>query len=165
MRLIWDCRKVNCRFRSPLWVPLSSPAALGLIELDETVTRGRRLATFQGDVPDWFYILELPDEMAERFVLEGVDPQRLRSYAAEKGIVIADPGPGAVGVGAKINPMGFSWAAFIAHGCQLLLGSVRRDGGRLCAGDVCYGKQAQSFLEVALIRGCSTSTTTPAACS
>ena len=54
-RLVWDCRKVNLLFEDAPWVPLASPAALGLLELDEALVHGRRLYSWQGDIPDWFY--------------------------------------------------------------------------------------------------------------
>ena len=114
-RLVWDCRKMNLRFRDPPWVPLGSPAALGLVELDEATLRGRHLGSFQGDVPDWFYILESEEELWPWFCLLGVEPQALYEYAKSRGIEIPPPPEGAQGVAAKVLPMGFMWAVFLAH--------------------------------------------------
>ena len=69
LRLVWDLRRCNCRFRDPPWVPLGSPAALGTLELDEETLQGHHLTTFQGDVPDMFYVLRLPAELWPWFCL------------------------------------------------------------------------------------------------
>ena len=149
LRLIWDCRRVNCRFRQALWVPLGSPAAMGLIELGERVVQRRQFATFQGDVPDWFYILGLPEGLREWFVLEEVDPVELFEHAKKNGVDIPEPAMDDVGVGAKINPMGFSWAVFLAHSC-LTDSFDAMELGR--SGEIRYPSPTPSFLECELLR-------------
>ena len=112
-RLIWDCRKVNVLFQDPPWVPLGSPSGLALLQLDETVLRGRRLFSFQGDVPDWFYRLHWGSELAEFFVVEGVSPQELYQYGLEQGVELQKPHVEDLGIGAVSLVMGSAWAAFL----------------------------------------------------
>ena len=59
-RLAWDCRRVNLKFKRAPWVPLGSPAGLGLLELAPSMLQGRTIGTYQGDVPDMFYRVGFP---------------------------------------------------------------------------------------------------------
>ena len=138
-RLIWDCRKVNILFHDPPWVPLGSPAGLALLELDEMILRGRRLFSFQGDVPDWFYRLHWGSELAEFFVVEGVSPQELHKYAESKGLHFKEPSSSDTGLGAESLVMGSAWAVFLAHTC------LEASFESLKAPTLTYGKPTPSF--------------------
>ena len=65
---------MNLKFKKAPGVPLGSPAGLGLLELSPSMLQGRTIGTFQGDVPDMFYRIAVPDELAPWFVLPEVDP-------------------------------------------------------------------------------------------
>ena len=138
-RLIWDCRRVNLLFQDPPWVPLGSPAGLALLELDEAVLRGRRLFSFQGDVPDWFYRLRWGSELAEYFVVENVTPMEVYLYAESQGIHLKKPSEQHAGLGASSLVMGSAWAVYIAHTC------LEASFESLRAPSITYGKPVPSF--------------------
>ena len=64
-RLVWDLRRANLRWKAPPWVPLGSPISMACLDLAEDLLQGRVLSSCQGDLPDFFYTLELPAGMGE----------------------------------------------------------------------------------------------------
>ena len=103
-RLVWDLRRASLRFRSPPWVSMGSPALIGHLDLAADLLADRKLFTFQGDVPDFFYKLALPSSLWKYFCLEGVTPTDLAKHAAKQGIAITVP-TGARAVATKVNYM------------------------------------------------------------
>eukprot|EP00959_Pyramimonas_sp_CCMP1952_P356322 7462168-Pyramimonas_sp.AAC.1 len=51
-RLVWDCRRLNLRFRRPPWTGLGSPSALAAVDLSGEVLQGQQLLSFSGGIPD-----------------------------------------------------------------------------------------------------------------
>ena len=74
--------------------------------MDEEILAGKRLASFQGDVPDWFYILQSEPELWPWFCLEGVTPRELREYAKSVGVELPEPEEDDIALAAKVMPMG-----------------------------------------------------------
>ena len=94
-RLVGDCRRANLKFKKAPWVPLGSPAGLGLLELSPDMLRERTIGTYQGDVPDMFYRIGIPKELAAWFVLPDLEPLELVKFARSRGVELpAPPQPG-----------------------------------------------------------------------
>ena len=96
-RLVWDCRRVNLKFKKAPWVPLGSPAGLGLLELSPDMLRERTIGTYQGDVPDMFFRIGIPKELAAWFVLPDLEPLELVKFARSRGVELPAPPQQAVG--------------------------------------------------------------------
>ena len=147
-RLVWDLRRVNQRFRKPPWVPMGSPALLGHLELSDDVLQGRKLYTFQGDVPDFFYLLRLPGALHPYFCLEGVTPLSLQKFARQNGVEINIPA-GMKAVATAVNPMGFSWAVFLAH--TTLEAALDEEFAEDDFGKLSCGRPLENFVEKSLL--------------
>ena len=113
-RLVWDLRRANLRWRTPPWVPLGSPISIGCLDLAEDLLEGRTLSSCQGDLPDFFYTLLLPNEMWPYFVFSGTSPQELKEYAHQQGVEIPIDAAHAH-LCLIVLPMGWAWAVFLAH--------------------------------------------------
>ena len=104
--MVWDQRGPSLLWRKPPWPSLASPSAFSNIDLS-ILSRGERLATYVGDLPNYFYSLKLPSWTRAFFVLDVVTAEELRAYAAAQGIDIIIP-PGAVYCAMKVVVMGWS---------------------------------------------------------
>ena len=117
-RLVWDLRRVNQRFRVPPATPMASPAALAAVDLSESVAGGLELTTCVGDIPNFFYLLQIPEELSCWFAFEGITACQLWDFARAQGVTLpAEMGPPAQGldVGLAVVAMGWSWSVFFAH--------------------------------------------------
>ena len=78
---------------------------------DDIVTDQMQLVAWQGDIPNFFYKLEIPEDLSQYFCLEGVTARELFS-----SLGIEAP-PGTVGnkLAIKVVSMGWSWAPFLAQ--------------------------------------------------
>lgn len=65
LRLIFDTRVVNCRFNCAPTTPLTSAAAFSALEVDS----GSTLYGAGGDVRNYFYMVGVPEDMANFFSL------------------------------------------------------------------------------------------------
>eukprot|EP00974_Lingulodinium_polyedra_P031216 3003306-Lingulodinium_polyedra.AAC.1 len=72
MRLVLDQRRENLRWTKPPWSPMANVALFPFVDTSSSATGGREVQTFTGDLPDWYYTLELPEVLSEFFTLEGV---------------------------------------------------------------------------------------------
>ncbi|CAE8609395.1 unnamed protein product, partial [Polarella glacialis] len=122
LRLIFDCRVVNRRFRRPPKIGLGSGASWARLE----IPAGEVLYTAQSDIKDYFYSLTLPAGLSEFFCLPGIPVELLRLWGVPE-----DKG-GFAGVDGvcfpclTVVPMGWSWAMWLAqraHQHQALVGS------------------------------------------
>ena len=89
--LVWDLRRANLRWRKPPWVSLGSPISLCHLDLAPDLTEGRVLTACQGDLPNFFYLLEMPPEMWSWFVFADVTGDDLVKYAREQGRELSLP--------------------------------------------------------------------------
>ena len=60
LRLIFDGRRGNIRWRRPPGTPLTTASQIGFIDLCPEVLRGRRVSFYGGDVPVFYYHLRIP---------------------------------------------------------------------------------------------------------
>ena len=70
-----------------------------------------RLIAWQGDIPNFFYKLQIPHGLSEFFCLEGVTAKELFSALGE------EVPPGTVGnkLAIQVVSMGWSWAPYLAQ--------------------------------------------------
>ena len=112
LRLIMDLRGTNDHFVDPPYTSLANGAGFGFVDLSSDILQGRRLTSFAGDIPDYFYRLEIIEGLSEFFCLAGITAQELAR------LVGVDPPPSTHKfVGLRIIPMGFNWAPWIAQIC------------------------------------------------
>ena len=79
LRLIMDLRGTNDHFVDPPYTSLANGAGFGFVDLSSDVLEGRRLTSFAGDIPDYFYRLEIIEGLSEFFCLAGITAQELAS--------------------------------------------------------------------------------------
>ena len=130
LRLIMDLRGTNAQFVSPPPCNMANAGSFAYVELSEEILAGGRLSAWGGDIPDFFYRLEIPSEMSEFFVLDGITAAVL---CRELGL--PKPPPGFNRLGMRVVCMGWNWAPYIAQtAAEDVIGSVPR-----------FGLQAKSF--------------------
>ena len=119
LRLIFDNRRGNLRWRTPPWVPLSGPGPLSMLDFSAYSQGDYRLSAGTGDVSNWYYRLRVPQQVAEYFVLRRVSSSELRQYLMEIYPDLQElPNP-ELGehLGVCVLVMGWSWAVYLAHMC------------------------------------------------
>eukprot|EP00959_Pyramimonas_sp_CCMP1952_P249456 5214456-Pyramimonas_sp.AAC.1 len=99
-RLVWDCRRLNLRFRKPPWTGLGSPSALASLDLSQEVLKDQELMSLSGDIPDRLSRLRWPKELAEHCALELLSASELRERAMGQGAKVPEPDADDVGMGA-----------------------------------------------------------------
>ena len=113
LRLIFDQRRENLGWRDPPWISLGGLASLAQLDISKEVNEdGMRPRYAAGDVPDYYWVLGLPEELSEHFTLQNVDTERLAKQLAEEGYPLEGSGNY---IGMKVPPMGFSWAVYLAQ--------------------------------------------------
>lgn len=90
-RAVWDCRRINLRFRKPPWIPLGSPAALCCLEVTTEMLKTRRLVSYTGDAPDWYYLIVQPSWLLPYFVFRGLEALEVWEELRRRGVDM--PGP------------------------------------------------------------------------
>lgn len=128
-RIVWDERRTNLRFHAPPKMPLGSSASLSHVDLSvQALGPDFRAVSVTGDLPDWFYRVELPNSLRKFFIFEGVSPAKLERRLKDAGY----HGFEATGeyLCLKVLPMGWSWAPFIAHMLTLSLVETGLEGAR-----------------------------------
>ena len=80
LRLVFDLRGTNCEFCPAPFCNLANAANFAYIDLSSDVIGDGRLIAWQGDIPNFFYKLQIPHGLSEFFCLEGVSAKEL--YAA-----------------------------------------------------------------------------------
>ena len=114
-RLVWDLRRSNLRWRTPPWVPLGSPISLSFVDLSDDITKGKVCTSCQGDLPDFFYRLKLPEWLLPWFVFDGVTPRELFEYMENAGLPTTGLDPCMPFLALCVLAMGWAWAVFFAH--------------------------------------------------
>ena len=112
LRLVFDLRATNMYFCSPPFCNLANAANFAYVDLSEDiVTKEMQLVAWQGDIPNFFYELEIPAGLSQFFCLSGVSASEL--FAS---LNIKMP-PEAVGnrLAVRVVSMGFSWAPWLAQ--------------------------------------------------
>ncbi|CAK0874453.1 unnamed protein product [Prorocentrum cordatum] len=112
LRLVFDQRRSNLRWRSPPRRAMGGVSAMSFLDVSEEMKEdGVTMRFGTGDLPDFYYTLELGEELAPYFVLPGVSGDALDALLPEGSSL---PGSGAY-VGVKVALMGFSWACWMAQ--------------------------------------------------
>ena len=115
LRLIFDVRLENDGWRDAPWCGLGGVSSLSFLDVSEKLRQDSPLLYAVGDVPAYFYMLEIPEALSQHFVLEGLDTDELRRVF----------GTGQA-VGCRVLPMGFKWSVFLA---QTVLEDIFEQGG------------------------------------
>ena len=113
-RLIFDCRRVNCCFKTPPNFEMGSLKALGLLDLSDECLGGDGVCAFSGDLPDFFYTLHLGDDFAKWMWLANLDFEAFKARACEEGAQLSDFA-GCTHLGFVALPMGWCWAPYLAQ--------------------------------------------------
>ncbi|CAK0797355.1 unnamed protein product [Prorocentrum cordatum] len=112
LRLVFDQRRSNSRWRAPPWRAMGGVSAMSFLDGSEEMKEdGVTMRFGTGDLPDFYYTLELGEDLAPYFVLPGVSGDELDAVLPEASLL---PGTGSY-VGVKVALMGFSWACWIAQ--------------------------------------------------
>ena len=122
LRLIFDLRLENEGWRDAPWCGLGGVSSLSYLDVSQELRDGFSLLYAVGDVPDYFYMLEIPEQLSEHFALPGISATALRA-ALDPGVSL--PGTGDV-VGCRVLPMGYKWSVYLA---QTVLEDVFEHGG------------------------------------
>ena len=85
------------------------------IDVSEELCDGYSVGFCTGDVPDFYYCLELPPWLWPWFCIEGLSVRDLRRALAEEGISLSSEWDGAEYVSIAAVGMGFSWGCFLAQ--------------------------------------------------
>jgi len=64
-RLIFDQRRDNAYWKRPPWTGLASPSAISMIDISEEWNEDVEFVVASGDLPNYYYTIELPEWIAE----------------------------------------------------------------------------------------------------
>jgi len=113
-RLIFDHRKGNLQWRKPPWTALSGPEVLSSVDFADPSLREMSFGIGTGDVPNWYYVLRVPDLIATYFAFLGVTPAELRQALLESGWTGPLPSPTG-SLAFCVLVMGWRWAVWLAE--------------------------------------------------
>ena len=128
-RLIFDLRRVNLFFKSPPICAIGSLSAFAGVDLSDReidrISRALKPASevsvpdpeivgIVGDVPDMYYRILNPNEMAGYFWIEGLSPIDLYHALAAEGIFVPELLQ-VEAVGVRCVCMGWSWAPWLSQ--------------------------------------------------
>jgi len=119
-RLIFDQRRDNCSWIDPPWIGLAGPTAVSALDMSQFWDpETMELSVASGDLPNYYYTLELPEEFSAYFILSGVSATEiLRQLDAEgwEDHLGLRESPGDF-LALRVPPMGWSWAVVLAQLC------------------------------------------------
>ena len=81
LRLIFDGRLPNTDWKKPPWVGLGGPGAISQLEMSVEADDGYHPEMATGDVPNWYYMLGIPQKVAPWFGFPGVTARELREHS------------------------------------------------------------------------------------
>ncbi|CAK0896604.1 unnamed protein product [Prorocentrum cordatum] len=145
LRIIFDPRNTNSQFVPPDSVALTSPEALGDLELPA----GQRLWVSEGDVENCYCQFLLPDDLRADFALPAV-PRKLLPRNLRR---LFPPEDDFVHFQARVVPMGWSWAVALVQAANAELLRAGPQGvrrwicNRRCAPAVA-GREPAAFLYI-----------------
>lgn len=126
LRLVWDIRKGNFRWRKPPRGELGSPACFGLLDVSGPISMGVKLSGFAGDIPDFYSTCRISDALLPFFAVSGVTSVQLANYLQEEfGVTILEDITGLPFVSLAVLGMGWAWACYLA---QTALEAVMNSG-------------------------------------
>ena len=115
-RLIFDQRRDNAYWKKPPWAGLASPSAMAMIDVSEEWNENMIFQVGSGDLPNYYYTLELPEWISEWFVLPIIKTEELVNHLISLGDheAAANLNTGEY-LGMKVPLMGWNWAVPIAQ--------------------------------------------------
>ena len=117
MRLVLDQRRANLAWRKPPWTAMASPACFPFVRIP--VEPGVRTEVMVGDLPDMYWTLALPEDVAPFFTLDvdlkDVSAAMGRRKSENQKMKPFSPPPGTVALAMRVPVMGWSWAVFLAQ--------------------------------------------------
>ena len=115
-RLIFDQRRDNAYWKKPPWAGLASPSAMAMIDISEEWNEHVKFQVGSGDLPNYYYTLELPEWISEWFVLPLIGTEDLKNYLRGVGetSVAEELGSGEF-LGMRVPLMGWNWAVPVAQ--------------------------------------------------
>ena len=116
LRLVFDQRRDNARWKRPPWIGLAGPSAIAALDLSD-VSDSVQIDIAAGDLPNYYYTLKLPPEFAEFFCLPDIDVERLCAELRQEDWQDHDGFLQQEGkfLGLQVPPMGWSWAVVLAQ--------------------------------------------------
>ena len=116
-RLVFDMRRGNLHFQEPPTCEMASIETLAALDLSSAAVGNGALHAFAGDVPDYFYRLQLPDDMVGLFWVDGLEGPAFDEFreAAVQGGYPADKFGDCEALCLVVPCMGFSWAPLLAQ--------------------------------------------------
>ena len=113
LRLIFDERRNNVGWKAPPWFGLGGVASLSQIDVSEEITsRDYCLRYATGDVPNSYWALGLPEEIAPHFCFRNICFADRRRCWNEESLPLEGEGDY---VALSVPAMGFSSAVFLAQ--------------------------------------------------
>lgn len=141
LRLVFDMRRVNRYFKKAPRCAFASLEAVAGLDFS-AVDAGEVAVGFAGDVPDYFYRLELPAWMAEWLWIDEVDMDAVRAELQAQGESTGAL-DGCTGIGMVCPPMGWAWSPWIAQeSLQWVVEQVQEPGPLTSGGRMVHGQPA-----------------------
>lgn len=112
-RMILDLRRNNVAFADPPWMSLGGVGAFCYLDGSAALRDGAEFGFAGGDLPDYYYTLEIPGWLTEFFIID-VTVRDLRRAVLAMGWDWDWPEWGEF-VGLKVLGMGYSWACWFAQ--------------------------------------------------
>jgi hypothetical protein len=148
-RLVFDLRRGNLYFRDPPACEMASIETLAALDLSPGTVGEGSLHAFAGDVPDYFYRLQLPADMVGVFWVDGLEGSLFENFreAACRDGYPASKFDGCEALCLAVPCMGFSWAPLLA---QLTLEEILDSTPDFAASQVVHHKGVPPALQVGL---------------
>ena len=116
MRMVLDQRVSNLAWLEPPWTPMSNPSSFPYVECSADVLgESDQVEMMTGDLPDWYWTLELPEGMEEYFILDQVSPTDLKHALQKDYKMTVSFGEEITALGMRVPVMGWAWAVTLAH--------------------------------------------------
>ncbi|CAK0855196.1 unnamed protein product, partial [Prorocentrum cordatum] len=112
LRLVFDQRRSNLRWQRPPWFAMGGVNATPHLYVSEEMKYPAAEMKFgTGDLPDFYYMLDLGEDLAPYFVLPTVKASELVASLPDD-VVLTGQGEY---LGIRVALMGFSWACWMAQ--------------------------------------------------
>ena len=115
MRMVLDQRVDNLAWKEAPWTPMANPSMFPFVDCSKTTIGNRQVEMVTGDLPDWYWTLQIPQGMEEYFVLDGASPKDVSNALREFYSIDHTFPPEIVGLGLRVPAMGWRWAVVLAQ--------------------------------------------------
>ena len=114
LRMIFDERRGNRHWRRPPWTGMSGSGAMAWMDYSQFRNETGEVCLAGGDIPNYYYCLEMPVDISEWFIIGGITVGDLKSFMMKEGEQCELDG---TFIALKVVPMGWCWAVFLAQQC------------------------------------------------